>query len=308
MTLERSWRPDWPCPVGAALSPLRKGAGDPTYRIAPDGSHVRGLRTPEGPATLAIRAVPAEGVVVGRAAGPGAAWALDAMPRMLGADDDPTGFRPPATLEQAWRTHQHWRLGATGLVLEALVPAIIEQKVTGQEAFAGFRRLVKAYGEPAPGLGEIEVYLQPTAEAIRQVPSWEWLRLHIDGGRSRPLLQAARVAPALERAGEQGADALDRALRTLPGIGVWTSAEVRSRVLGDADAVSFGDYHVAKNVGWALTGSPVDDAGLAVLLEPYRPHRHRVQRLVELAGLGRPRRGPRMAPRSHLPARSVTRK
>ena len=66
---------------------------------------------------------------------------------------------------------------------------------------------------------------------------------------------------------------------------MWTSAEVRFRALGDADAVSFGDYHIAANVGYALTGEPVDDEGLAALLEPYAGHRHRVQRLVELAGL-----------------------
>src|SRR5215211_3935533 len=95
---------------------------------------------------------------------------------------------------------------------------------------------------------------------------------------------------------------VDLRLRSLPGVGVWTSAEVRFRAHGDADAVSFGDYHIAKDVGWALTGSEVDDDGMAELLEPYRPHRYRVQRLVELAGLRRPRHGPRMAPRRHLPA------
>ncbi|MFL6173786.1 MAG: DNA-3-methyladenine glycosylase 2 family protein, partial [Marmoricola sp.] len=117
--------------------------------------------------------------------------------------------------------------------------------------------------------------------------------------RSRPLLAVARVADALERAAAQPLDEFDRRLRTVPGIGVWSSAEVRATALGDADAVSFGDYHVAKNVGWALTGEQVDDDGLAELLEPYRGHRHRVQRL--LAGKGRPRRGPRMSPRTHLP-------
>jgi 3-methyladenine DNA glycosylase/8-oxoguanine DNA glycosylase len=73
--------------------------------------------------------------------------------------------------------------------------------------------------------------------------------------------------------------------------------------LGDADAVSFGDYHVAKDIGWALTGSPVDDDGLAELLEPYVGHRYRVQRLLELSAIRRPRRGPRLAPRTHLPTR-----
>jgi len=87
----------------------------------------------------------------------------------------------------------------------------------------------------------------------------------------------------------------------VPGVGVWTAAETAQRALGDADAVSFGDYHVARNIGWALTGEELDDDGLAELLEPYRGHRYRVQRLLELAGAMRPRRGPRMPPRRHLP-------
>ena len=88
---------------------------------------------------------------------------------------------------------------------------------------------------------------------------------------------------------------------------MWTSAEVRQRALGDADAVSFGDYHVAKDVGWALTGTPFDDAELEAYLEPWRP--------APGPGSGAARRrpactgratAPRMAPRTHLPAR-VTR-
>ena len=77
---------------------------------------------------------------------------------------------------------------------------------------------------------------------------------------------------------------------------------MRSRALGDPDAVSFGDYHIGKNVTYALTGEVGDDERMAELLEPWAGHRYRVQRLVELAGLGRPRRGARMAPRTHLPA------
>jgi 3-methyladenine DNA glycosylase/8-oxoguanine DNA glycosylase len=225
---------------------------------------------------------------------------------MLGADDDPSGFVPPEPLAHVWRRHRHWRLGATDLVMESLVPTIIEQKVTGQEAFAAFRRLVRRFGERAPGPAALDLWVQPAPETLRAIPSWEWLRLPVDGGRSRPLVAAARVASALERASGCEPAEFDRRVRSIPGIGAWSSAEVRSRALGDADAVSFGDYHVAKDVGWALVGEPVDDDALAELLEPYRPHRHRVQRLVELGGLGRPRRGPRMAPRTHLPA-GVTR-
>jgi 3-methyladenine DNA glycosylase/8-oxoguanine DNA glycosylase len=299
----RTWHPGWPCPVGQILATHRRGPGDPTYRI--DGTrHWRGLRTPEGPASLLVQPRPAEAVVEARAWGPGATWALDSLPAMLGADDDPGGFEPRhPVVEQALRHHPHWRLGRTGLVMEALVPAIIEQKVTGQEAFAGFRRLVRRYGEPAPGPGaEAGLWVQPTPDALRTVPSWEWLRLHIDPARSKAVVRAATVAGSLERLAAVPGDEADRRLQSLPGVGRWTSAEVRQRALGDPDAVSFGDYHVAADVGWAVRGTPMDDDELEEFLEPWRPQRGRVVALIALAGLRRPRRGPRMAPRSHLPA------
>jgi 3-methyladenine DNA glycosylase/8-oxoguanine DNA glycosylase len=301
----RTWRPDWPCPVGQILAQHRRGPGDPTYKVDLSGRHWRGLRTPVGPATLAVRARPAEGDVVAAAWGEGAAWALEAVPDLLGASDDPAGFDPlHPVLQEARRRFPHWRIGRTGLVLEALVPAIIEQKVTGQEAFAGFRRLVHLFGERAPGPGhDLDLWVQPDAATLRAIPSWEWLRLHIDPARSRAVVTAARVADALERLAAVPGEEADARLRSLPGIGTWTSAEVRQRALGDIDAVSFGDYHVAKDVGWALTGTPMDDLELELFLEPWRPQRGRVVALVGMSGLRRPRRGPRMAPRTHLPTR-----
>ncbi len=289
--------------MGQILGQSRRGPGDPTYRI--DGArHWRGLRTPDGPVSLLVEPRPRESAVEARAWGPGAAWALDSLPGLLGADDDPSGFEPLHPLvEQALRHHPHWRLGRTGLVLEALVPAIIEQKVTGQEAFAGFRRLVQRYGERAPGPGaDIGLWVQPTPDALRTIPSWEWLRLHIDPARSRAVVRAAAVAGSLERLVALPVDEADRRLCSLPGVGRWTSAEVRSRALGDADSVSFGDYHVAADVGWAIRGAPMDDDELEEFLEPWRPHRGRVTFLILLIGPRRPRRGPRMAPRFHLPA------
>jgi 3-methyladenine DNA glycosylase/8-oxoguanine DNA glycosylase len=300
---ERTWRPDFPCDVTAILSAWRRGAGDPSYRVDGDGSVWRAMRTPDGPATWHVRAEPSCGSVVGRAWGPGAAWVLDRMPVMLGAADDPGGFAPRhPVLREAARRRAGWRVGASGLVLEALVGAALEQKVTGQEAWHGWRTLLRRFGEPAPGPGEERrMRVLPPPEVLRQVPSWEWLRCRVDPARSRVVVTAARVAGSLERTLGLPGEEVERRLRSLPGVGVWTAAEVRQRAHGDADAVSFGDFHVAKNIGWVLTGAPVDDEELAVLLAPYRPHRYRVQRLLELAGAGAPRRGPRMAPRRHLP-------
>lgn len=96
-------------------------------------------------------------------------------------------------------------------------------------------------------------------------------------------------------------DEARRKLRMVPGVGVWTAAEVSQRALGDPDAVSFGDYHIPRNVGSALVGRPVDDQELAEILQPYTGHRYRVQRLIELSGIAPPRRGPRRPLPAHLP-------
>ena len=298
----REWRPDWPCPVGQIWATWRKGAGDPTYRVD-RGRHWRGIRTPLGPATLAVQPLNIEGVIVAEAWGEGAEWVLDQLPAMLGADDDPSGFVPRhPQLSQALHEHPHWRLGRGNLVWQALLPAVIEQKVTGQEAFGGFRRLVHFHGERAPGPGQtLHLWVPPGPEIVRMIPSWQWLKLHIDPARSRTLVRCAQVADALERTLQVPLDEADTRLRSIAGVGVWTSAEVRFRAHGDADAVSFGDYHIAKEIGHALLGRDMDDAELAELLEPYRPHRHRVQALLGMRRW-RERHGPRMAPRTHLPA------
>jgi len=300
-SLTRTWRPAAGVCLGTMIGHLRRGSGDPTYRIEGD-DHWRGLRSPEGPATLLLRQA-SDGDVGAEAWGSGADWALEHVPGLLGAYDDPDGFAPA----DPFLAELHERLGSprygrTGLVMEATVPAVIEQKVTGQEAFAGFRRLVRRFGEPAPGRGrEHDLWVQPEPAALRRIPSWEWLRLPVDPARSRAVVTAARVAGSLERTIGLPGDEVERRLTSLPGIGEWTAAEVRQRAHGDADAVSFGDYHVAKDMGWALTGAPWDDDRLREYLEPYRPHRRRVVSLLYRAAGSRPRRGPRLAPRTHLP-------
>lgn len=301
--LQRDWTPAWPCPVTEVWSAWRRGSGDPTYRVDASGRHWRALLTPAGPATLRVASSPADGVVTADAWGPGAEWVLDALPAMLGAGDDPSGFVPRhEALARAAHAHPHWRVGRGGVVWEALVRAVLEQKVTGSEATAGFRALVRRFGSAAPGPAAASgLRLLPTPDAVRRVPSWEWLRLGVDPARSATLVRAAARASALERTLAAEPGEVDALLRAIPGIGVWTSAEVRARAHGDPDAVSFGDYHVARSVGWALVGRELDDDGLAELLEPYRGHRLRVQRLVELSRLHHPRYGPRLAPRTHLP-------
>jgi 3-methyladenine DNA glycosylase/8-oxoguanine DNA glycosylase len=300
----RLWTPGRPLDVLAVIGVVRRGGGDPVFRRDPDGTIWRGIRTPQGPSTL--RLAPAAGSAIEATAwGQGAEWVLASVPAMLGDLDDATGFVPhhPPVAEAA-RRFKGWRLPRTGLVLESLIPSIIEQKVSGQEAFGSYRTLIHRYGERAPGEGGARgLWVAPSSPTWARIPSWEWLKAGVDPARSAAAVRAAAAAGRLEQCVDLSPDDVDRRLRAIPGIGAWTVAEVRHTALGDPDAVSFGDYHVAKDVGWALTGSEVDDDSLAELLEPYAGHRYRVQRLLELAGARRPRRGPRTPARTHLPHR-----
>ncbi len=303
VALTRTWRSARPLALLAVLGVFRRGHGDPTFALTPDGTVTRAVQTPQGPASLEVRCLPFEARVLAAAWGPGASWMLDRAPDLLGESDDPSGFvahhRPVA---EAARRHPGWRVPRSGLVLDALLPAVLEQKVTGREAFAGWRRLVLRFGCPAPGPpGERGLVAPPTAREWALVPSWEFLRAGVDPKRSATVVRVAQLAGALERTAGLAGELGRARLQLVPGVGRWTAAEVAQRALGDADAVSFGDYHVAKDVGWALTGAPLDDDGLAELLEPYAGHRYRVQRLLELTRGRRPRRAPRMAPRTHLP-------
>lgn len=95
------------------------------------------------------------------------------------------------------------------------------------------------------------------------------------------------------------AEEAGRRLRSLPGIGPWTVAEVLRCAFGDPDAVSVGDFHIPNSVAWALAGEArANDERMLELLEPYRGQRGRVQRLLEVGRVLAPRYGPRMAPRN----------
>lgn len=297
----RAWAPSWPASLGSTLGALGRGRMDPTYRRTPDRALWRTMRTPEGPATQRISVV--DGVVESQSWGAGAEWAAERLPRILGAGDDVSTFDAslhPLVASQWARHGSGMRTPSTGVVLETLVQAILEQRVTGLEARRSWGWLLASYGEPAPGPAPERMHVFPEATVLASVPSWEWHRAGVDGSRSATILRAAGYAGRLQECADLPLDAARARMTAIPGIGWWTWAEVASRALGDADAVSFGDFHVAKNVVYALTGEQDGtDGRLEELLEPWRGHRGRVQRLVEMTGISRPARGPRYSPLDH---------
>jgi len=172
---------------------------------------------------------------------------------------------------------------------------VLEQRVPGVDAFRAWRLLVTEFGAAAPGPAPARMRVPPPAEVWRAIPSWKFHRANVDGGRARTVIGCAQRAPSLERLVNRQAAQARAALLSLPGIGEWTAAETAQRAFGDADALSVGDYHLAKTIGWTLVGHPIDDDAMVELLEPMRPHRHRVVRLLIGSGLAvKPRRGPRL--------------
>ena len=312
----RDWRPGRPVDLRGTLGTLTRGAGDPCHRRGDDGGLWRATLTPEGPGLLHLRTDAAAGLVRAEAWGPGAQWLADGVPDLLGGQDDDAdtgygGFRPRPehpVLVHAWRARPGVRTPRTRAVMEAMVGAAVEQVVTGLEARRSLRDLVRRYGsaapgEPARGTGPaVGMLVPPTPEQWAMIPTWEWLRAGVEGRRSAVVVRGARVAGRLEATLERPRPEVEPLLRSLPGVGRWTAAEVRQRAHGDPDAFSFDDYHVAKNVSWALTGEVLDDDGCAEVIACYAGHRYRVQRLLELAGAVRPRRGPRMTLPTHTPS------
>ncbi|PYI67828.1 3-methyladenine DNA glycosylase [Arthrobacter livingstonensis] len=302
------WDAGGPYDLHQTLGIIGRGPADRTVRLTP-GAAWLAFNTPTGPATLGISQ---RGTVLHvRAWGPGADHALTAAPELLGAQDDWSPFDDPgfhATLphlvQEARRRHPAVRLPATGRVVDALVPAILEQKVTALEARRGYATLVRKFGAAAPGAGShpeipADLMVAPPPRQWAAIPSWEWHRAGVGPQRSATVMRVAGSASGLERLAKLPAVEAAAKMQSIPGIGVWTAAEVTQRTHGDADQVAVGDYHLAAHVGWALAGRPVDDAGMLALLEPWRGHRQRVVRMLYLSGFRKPKFGPRMTIQDH---------
>jgi endonuclease III len=291
----RNIAPPRPIDLAKTLGPMQRGRGDPTMRSG-HGFVERASRTPEGASS--VRFVETAGGIDVEAWGPGAAWVLDRAAAWCGAEDDDAGFDPPPGLvREIWRLNRGLRIPRTGLLTERLIPVILEQKVTGNEARRAYRRLVTALGAPAPG--PLGLVLPPEPERVAALPYYAFHPFGVERRRAEVVRAVCARTAWVDEAAALPVDAARDRLSTVQGIGPWTVAEVARTALGDADAVSVGDYHVPNIVAWALAREPRgSDERMLELLEPYRPHRGRVQLLLEHGGIRAPAFGPRMAPRA----------
>lgn len=283
-----------PLDLAMSVSQLRRGKGDPTFERDSAGSIWRASRMPSGTVTYRLTQLTRHSVRC-IAWGGGADEFMGRLPALLGDDDDCDGFEPEhPTLKEAHRQFPHLRIGRTGLVMEALAPSVLEQRVHGVSAFASWRMLVSKFGERAPGPTPRPMFVPPVPDVWRRIPSWEYHRANVDPARSKTIVRCAQAAGRLEEAASMSREAATRRLRAIPGVGVWTAAEVAQRAFGDPDALSVGDYHLAAVVGWSLLGRPLDDDGMIEYMKPLAPHRFRAVRLLQVSGKAiKPKFGPR---------------
>ncbi len=299
------------------IGALPMGRHDPCFTIT-EGAFWWATRTPAGPATLSLRRDGATLTATGY--GPGADWVVDRADAVAGLRDDLTGFGELAAahpvVARLAKVHSGHRLVATGRVFQRLLRAVMEQKVTGKEAYHGYASAVRYFhrttgGEPAPG--PVSLMLPPDPAAVAATPYWAFHPMGVEQKRADALCRVAAVADRLEECPD--AATLTTRLTAIRGIGPWTAAEVTRIAFGDPDAVSVGDFHTPHTVSWALAGearagardagpdavkgalSPADRRMLE-LLEPFRGQRGRVVLLLEHAGMGAPKFGPRMPIRS----------
>ena len=298
---ERLFSSPLPVDLLATARPLVASAQDPTIRVRA-GVLVRAARTPEGPGTIAIERRGERGFVA-RAHGPGATWLLEQAPGLVGARDHLEGFRPHLhpVVARAHHRRPALRMLRSGSVRDLLVSTVIAQRVTSREAARSWTRLVRAWGEPAPGPHGLT--LPPSDERLAATPYHAFHRLGIDRSRAVRIARACRDIGHLQRAVELAPDQAQRAMTQVPGVGVWTAAHLQRVAAGDPDAVEVGDDGVKHHVAWNLAGEPRgSDERMLELLAPFAGHRGRVVRLILSAGQRPPtfRAKPRVIPVDQL--------
>lgn len=267
-----------PLDLRLTLAPARYGKGDPSCLLRSDECY-RATRTPTGPATIHL--VVRGGLLEAEAWGPGADWALDQMPLLVGEHDDLDGFRPTGVVAELVERHPGLRIGASHRVMEALVPAVCAHRVSGFEGKRAHRQVMQAYGEPAPGPTGIELTVPPDPRVLATTSHHDLHPLGLERARADVIRRAAARAVTVESVVDQSPEEAEHRLRSIAGVGAWTAAVVRQVALGDADAVPMGDERSKHLVAWAFLGERRgNDAQMLELLEPYRGHRGRVLRLL----------------------------
>lgn len=231
-------------------------SGSETLDVAA-GRHARLMPSAAGPVAVEIVLEPEPQVVIETGDSAVAEATVAQVRSWLDLDHDPEILAPwrddPVLAPLLARRPGIRRIGYPE-AFEAVILTILGQQVSlaAGRTFAG--RLVQRYGEPGPaGLTAF-----PSPERLaRASPAEIQAVTKVTGARARALQSAAAgftANPQLAEPGPLSSDQLEGCsarLSALPGVGPWTLAYLRLRLLGDLDAFPAGDLVLRKALGGA---------------------------------------------------------
>lgn len=279
---------DGPLDLGATLGALGMPPRDPTL-VVRGNAVALSTRTPAGDAVASFAA--RDGAIRVEAWGDGAAHVAERAAALCGLRDQPHRFAPTdARLADLAHRFRYRRFSSGANPVEVAMRSVFGQRVTVEEARGSYFAFIRGYGHDAPG--PLGLRMLPSPARVRAMTANDFERIGVDHQRARALRAIAVEAERIER-DRDDADRVVARLSRLPGVGPWTIALVRMRCFGDASAALVGDWHVARDVVYALTGElHGDDRRMLELLAPYKGHEARVVEMIGAAGIRHPRRAP----------------
>lgn len=195
---------------------------------------------------------------------------------LLGLPFDPGPFERRASRTKAGRRlvrgGRGVRMGRTANLHEALTWAIVGQQVNLAFAHQCRRALIERYGARAPG----GMKAHPTPNALADADTQDLRSMKLSGSKARYVIDTSRALAAGELDGiaEGSAQAAEKRLLALRGIGPWTANYARMRGLGLADCVPLGDAGLTAGLQRLFDLDERPDAErTATLLRPFAPYR-----------------------------------
>lgn len=261
---------DWPLTLRMIGAHTVPGAEELDLRA---GRYARLLPTSAGPLKITLLTDQPPRMVIDDTDPSVAETVMARVGHWLDLDHDPgrlAGLYPDPVVGPELTQRPGLRQIGYPVAFEAVLLTILGQQVSlaAGRTFAG--RLVARYGIPGPG----GLRQFPTAERLAELPVAE-LRaaVGVTGARAHFLSAASRAFaddPDLASPGPQSALDIEAAaarLLALPGVGPWTVAYLRMRLLGDPDAFPAGDLVLRR----ALANRSA--AEVTAMAEAWRPWR-----------------------------------
>ena len=271
------------------LKPLAFFPSDPTVSLT-EARFVRSTWTPEGPGAVVVDWDDDRAFV--ETIGDGADFLIDRVPALLGLDDDVSTFDPSShpLVSRLARTFPGMRLTASHTLWHDVAWLVPGQRVATDDAARQWASFARRFGSSISG---VDTVAPPSPADTARLAYYELHPCGIERRRAESIIAAARAMHRIETLPLDSAT-IRPALERIRGIGPWMSTHVAAMTCGDPDAVVLGDYGLPSYVAWALARErTADDERMLDLLEPFRPHRWRVVRLIMTAGIAPPRHGPR---------------